>query len=122
MIAPTPNATKHTAIFAPITSPKAIAGASFKVAAMVVASSSGSAPASNNASAKLLICKRTAASPKCLAKVSAPQTMAATPAIIANIHKAITDSPPRNYPSMKSAERTSRQFLGHSTLSVGQFL
>ena len=65
---------------APMASPSAMPGAPFRAAAITVASSSGSAPASSSASAKVETPSWTEAVPRCSAKVSAPQTMAATPA------------------------------------------
>ena len=57
--APAPSATRQIAMFAPMTSPKAITGTPLKEAVTPVANSS--------------------ADPRCLAKTSTPQTISATP-------------------------------------------
>ncbi len=89
---PAPSATRQMATLAPMTSPRAIAGAWRREAVTAVASSSGSAPASRTASAKALTPRRADATAKCSANVSAPQTMAATPRS-ATATQRITSSP-----------------------------
>src|SRR5437588_7109946 len=86
MTAPTPRATRHMATLAPMTSPKATPGAWRRLAATPVASSSGSAPASRRARAKVETRSATAAGPRCSAKASAPQTIAPIPARTATTH------------------------------------
>src|SRR5258708_4631099 len=95
MTAPTPSATRHMATLAPMTSPKATAGAWRRLAATPVASSSGSAPASNRARAKVLTRRATAAGARCSAKASAPQMMAPTPA-----STAVNHATPATWPSL----------------------
>ena len=76
---PTPSATRQITALAPITSPRCRA---IRVAKRRrrVASSSRPAPASSSASANALTSSRTATTPRCSAKASAPHTMSATPA------------------------------------------
>ena len=73
-------------MFAPMTSPSAIAGALRNEAVTAVASSSGSAPASRMANANALTPSRTDATERCSANVSAPHTMAPVPTIASANH------------------------------------
>src|SRR3981081_1059071 len=97
------------ATLAPMTSPKAMAGAWRALAARPVASSSGSAPASRRARAKGLTRRATAAGPRCSANASAPQTMPATPAMTA------TAPPPaaRALSTWLADEPPGQEFLGN---------
>src|SRR5205823_6332874 len=107
--APTPRATRQIAPLAPITSPSAIPGDPLSEATTTVASSSGSAPASNNASAKALTPSRAEAAPRCSAKASAPHTMSATPAPNATSHRRVTRLTGSKHPLDKEAPRRRRE-------------